>query len=394
MNQTRPCHILIFEPRIAGHHLTWLRYISLDFLDKGYRLTLAIDGRPQSALHYEKLLDELQDGVHVISVYDDSGKLHGGSKTAALAATLARSGADHVFMNNFDDVSSNMLRKAFIGSLPPKLLRGRMSGVYFRPRFLANPFWPPGNFIKRIGFRRLVKGGWFLHLFLMDEYLCQEHAHRYSAAGMHFLPDPWSGDFSREAVSARVQLQIPGDRLVFLHYGLGARRKGLHLAVEAMNRHPESKWHLLCAGKLKTDRRLMHRMMSLENTGKATILDRYVSDNEQQLCFCASDAVLLPYISHFGSSGVLSLAAAAGKLVIASDGGLLGQRVRDHGLGLCFSSGNITALSHAMAQVEAMSREQRQCYVVNAKAYAGRCDRQAFRRALHAIPFSARNHLQ
>jgi hypothetical protein len=391
MSPATRCHILIFEPRVAGHHLTWLRYISQDFLAKGYRLTLAIDGRPQTASLYDRLLAELEATVQIISIYDDRGKLHGGSKTAALAAALARSGADHVFINNFDDVASNMFRRASMGSYPPAILRGRMSGVYFRPRFLPNPFWPPGNFIKRIGFQRLVKKGWFLHLFLMDEYLCQEHAYRYPAAGMHFLPDPWSGDFSTETLSARQQLNIACDRLVFLHYGLGARRKGLHLAVEAMNRHPEAKWHLVCAGKLKTDRNLMHRLKLLENSGNATVLDRYVSDNEQQLCFCASDVVLLPYINHFGSSGVLSLAAAAGKIVIASDNGLLGRRVRDHKLGICFSSGNSTALSNAMAQVETMSSEQKQCFAANAISYAGQCDRNAFRRALHSMSLSPKN---
>ncbi len=391
MTPATRCHILIFEPRVAGHHLTWLKYVSQDFLAKGYHLTLAIDKRPQTASRYDRLLAELQVPVQIISIYDGRGKLYGGSKTAALAAALARSGADHIFINNFDDIASNMFRRASMGSYPPDILRGRLSGVYFRPRFLPNPFWPPGNFIKRVGFQRLVKKGWFLHLFLMDEYLCQEHAHRYPAAGLHFLPDPWSGDFSTGTLSARQQLNIPRDRLVFLHYGLGARRKGLHLAAEAMSRRPEAKWHLVCAGKLKTDRHLMRRLKHLENSGKATVLDRYVSDGEQQLCFCASDAVLLPYINHFGSSGVLSLAAAAGKIVIASDSGLLGRRVRDHSLGICFSSGNSTALSHAMAQVETMSSEQKLSFAANAISYAGRCDRKAFRRALHAIPFNLKS---
>jgi len=391
MSPDTRCHILIFEPRVAGHHLTWLRYISQDFLAKGYRLTLAIDGRPQTASRYDQLLSELPETVQTFSIYNDRGKVDGGSKTAALAAAFTRSGADHVFINNFDDVASNMFRRASMGSYPPDILRGRMSGVYFRPRFLPNPFWPPGNYIKRVGFQRLVKKGWLLHLFLMDEYLCQKHAHRYPAAELHFLPDPWSGDYTTGTLSARQQLNIPCNRLVFLHYGLGARRKGLHLAVEAMNRHPGAKWHLVCAGKLKTDRNLMHRLTLLENSGKATILDRYVSDSEQELCFCASDVVLLPYINHFGSSGVLSLAAAAGKIVIASDSDLLGQRVRDHRLGICFSSGNSSALSNAMAQVETMSSEQKRSFAANAISYAGHCDRHAFRRALQSIPFTLKS---
>ncbi len=387
MSPDSPRHILIFEPRLAGHHLTWLRYISQDLQDKGYRLTLAVDGRAQTVSRYDDLLTRLQAPVRILSAYDDHGRFNGGSRTAAMAAAMAQSGADHAFLNNFDDIASGMLRRAAVGIYPPALLKGRLSGVYFRPRFLANPCWPPGNLLKWTGFRRLVNSGWFFHLFLMDEYLCRSHMDKYPAAGMHFLPDPWSGDFSTPTSAARKQLNIPDDRLVFLHYGLGARRKGLHLASAAMTGHRGSKWHLLCAGKLKSDPGLLKHLRSLESSGRATILDRYVTDREQQLCFCAADAVLLPYIDHFGSSGVLSLAAAAGKIVIASDSGLLARRVSEHDLGICFPSGNSTALAKAMTQVESMSSQQRRNYFDNAKSYAGRCDRKAFRQALHAIPF-------
>ena len=33
-------HLLIYEPRIEGHHLSWLRFITEDFLSAGLRLTL------------------------------------------------------------------------------------------------------------------------------------------------------------------------------------------------------------------------------------------------------------------------------------------------------------------------------------------------------------------
>ena len=65
-------------------------------------------------------------------------------------------------------------------------------------------------------------------------------------------------------------------------------------------------------------------------------MGRYITDQEEKLGFCACDAVLLPYIGHIGSSAILSRAAAAGKMVIASDEGLIAKRVRKHGLGRLF----------------------------------------------------------
>lgn len=41
---------------------------------------------------------------------------------------------------------------------------------------------------------------------------------------------------------------------------------------------------------------------------------------------------------------MLSLCAAAGKMVIASDKGLVGQRVREHNLSWLFLSGNVEEL--------------------------------------------------
>ncbi len=45
-------------------------------------------------------------------------------------------------MNNLDDIASAITRRAAIGLLPPPVLKGRLSGVYFRPRFLAAMRWP------------------------------------------------------------------------------------------------------------------------------------------------------------------------------------------------------------------------------------------------------------
>ena len=104
----------------------------------------------------------------------------------------------------------------------------------------------------------------------------------------------------------------------------------------------------------------------------------------EALCFCAADVVLLPYINHFGSSGVLSLAAGAGKMVVASDDGLVGRRVLEHKLGLLFSSGNTKSLGKSMSQAMSLSRSDRDQFHNSALEYALSCNREAFRKALLA----------
>lgn len=385
MKPSAPRHILVFEPSMAGHHLSWLRYIAEDLLWAGYKLTLAVDMGPVSRKLLQDSLADLLPEVSLLSVFDDTGKFHGGSMTEALGHCLEKSGAQEAFVNNLDHIASSCLRRAALGIMPPESLRGRISGVYFRPRFLANPAWPPGNILKAAGFNRLCRQRWFNHILFMDEALLAQAEERYAGADFHLLPDPWDGDFSLSQKEARANLGIPMDRYVLLHYGIGDRRKGLHLTVRAMqDSAPEAPLFLLCAGKIGGDSENIKALRELEAQGRALVLNRYVSGPDERRCFCASDAVLLTYIHHFGSSGVLSLAAAAGKMVIASDEGLIGQRVRNHKLGLLFKSGDWSELQKCLARAASTSEADRAGYQKAALAYGASCTRTAFRDALLA----------
>jgi glycosyltransferase involved in cell wall biosynthesis len=387
MISSKQPHILIFEPRIKGHHLKWLRYITEDLITAGFKLTLGVDWRAESRKLICNELSSLIEKVNILSVYNKAGKLRKGSKLKALVDCFAESEAQEVFVNNLDDIVSHCLRQSSVGIFPPKILQGRVSGVYFRPRFLLNPVWPPGNFIKTIGFTRLIKKHWFKNIYLMDEYLFYRVQDRPTDQSFHFLPDPWSGDFSQPMDQAREILKIPLDKFVFLNYGIGDKRKGLHLVIQAMlEASYESRLFLLCAGQISRNTAIRSGLDKLETLGHAKVLNRYVSDVEEALCFCAADAVLLPYISHFGSSGVLSLAAGAGKMVIASDDGLVGKRVLEHKLGLLFSSGNTKALGKSMIQAVSLSQSDRDQFQNSAAEYAMSCNREAFRQALLA-PF-------
>lgn len=378
-------HILIFEPGLAGHHLSWLRYVAEDLLQAGYRLTLAVDGSFAARALLQSNLGGVIGDVSLLSAFDDQGKFQGGNILASLASCLEKSGADEAFVNNIDYFASSCLRSAALGILPPAALRGRLSGVYFRPRFLANPCWPPGNIIKAAGFRKLCRQRWFKHILLLDEHLLAEARRNYTGPGFHFLPDPWDGNFPHDQNEAQKALGLPAGRYVLLHYGIGDRRKGLHLTLQALLAEPpDSPLFLVCAGKMSQDKRVASKLTELERRGKVLILDRYVSSAEEKLCFCACDAVLLTYRRHFGSSGVLALAAAAGKMVIASDEGLVGRRVREHKLGLLFSSGKVGELAQCLKQASWLPAEDRNRYREAVLAFSRLCSREAFRTALLA----------
>jgi glycosyltransferase involved in cell wall biosynthesis len=379
----RPQHLLLYEPRIEGHHLVYLRYIVEDLRQAGMQLTLALDQRPGAQDFIHEQLGSLLDGLRVIPARDQAGWRGGRGKAGAAAACLQLAGAQAAFLCSFDEIASHCLRRAAFGWMPPAVLRGVLGGIYFRPRFLRDGILSPNQLLKKWGFARLLRGGWFGQILLMDEYLHASLKASHPNAPAFFLPDP-SPDFHGPAkAEARAEMRLPQNARVFLFYGGPYQRKGLDLAVAAMrNLPPESRAFLLCVGRQPADGALSRELARLAGSQRACQINRFVSRAEEELSFAACDAVLLPYRGHFGSSGVLSLAAAAGKPVIASDEELIGRRVREHRLGLLFPSGNAPELRQRIEQMANLPDEQLAQWSQAAKEYAPLCSREAFRCAL------------
>jgi glycosyltransferase involved in cell wall biosynthesis len=375
--------MLLYEPRTEGHHLGWLRFIIEDLLSAGLQLTLAADLRPENAPKVREQLAGLLREIKLINAYDANGRRHGDQKMGSVAHCLHESGAANVFLCAFDEIASHCWRRATFGMLPPAELRGRMGGIYHRPRFLDAPNWSLDRRLKQPGFRRLSRQGWLRQLLFVDEFLAQHLKNQFPAAPIFFLPDPCPAGYHGEVRAARQALKLPEDKRIFLFYGGGYRRKGLHLAVRAMqdlSANPAA--FLLCAGQLNPTGETAGGLEQLVRQGRACLINRYVSMAEEKNCFAASDVVLLPYLNHFGTSGVLSRAMAAGKPVIVSDEQLLGRLTREQGLGLLFPSGDIKLLRQKIQEATVFSSETTARFSAAVHAYARRYSREAYRRAL------------
>lgn len=376
-------HVLLYEPRVEGHHPAWLRFITEDLLSGGFELTLAVDGRPTARQVLEDSLGELLTRVKLLNALEADGSRRGGSSIRSVALCLEQGGASRAFLGEFDEIASWMFRRAALGLLPPAALRARVGGIYHRPRFMAAPWWSPNGWLKQRGLQHLLAGGWLNPVLFLDEALRRACRSEHPNAPLFYLPNPCPPPYAGEPTDAQRQLGVPRDRRVFLFYGGGYRRKGLHLAVEAFlglpANHPA---FLLCVGRQNPDPKTAGGIAELAGQQRALLINRYVSTAEEALSFVASDVVLLPYINHFGISAVLTQAAAARKPVIASDEQLLGRETREHGLGLLFPSGNVTALRDRIVEVARFTPDQQRHYELAADAYAQRHSRTAYRAAL------------
>jgi glycosyltransferase involved in cell wall biosynthesis len=376
-------HLLLYEPRTEGHHLGWLRFIADDLLSANFQLCIAADLRPGARERVEQNLTGLLGEVKLFSAYDENGRRHLDGKARSVAHCLKISGAKNVFLCALDEIASHCWRGATFGFQPPLELRGRIGGIYHRPRFLEASKYSLDRALKIPGFNRLLRKNWWRQILFVDEFLAADLQKKNPSAPIFFLPDVCPPGYDSDALTARNKLEIPPDRKVFLFYGTGARRKGLHIAVEAMLRlPPDFPAFLLCAGQQNPAGKTAADLAQLVRQNRAKLLDRYVTVEEEKLCFAASDAVLLPYLNHFGTSGVLSRAMSAGKPVIVSDEQLLGRLTREHRLGLMFPSGNVSALAQCLRQVTQFSISDLNQFSVAAKNYAQTYSRAAFRAAL------------
>src|SRR6185437_17084608 len=103
--------------------------------------------------------------------------------------------------------------------MPPYGLRGRLGGIWHRPRFLGSSGFSPNQRLKALGFARLLRGGWFSQIMLLDPYLQANFKQREPAAPAFFLPDFFLADFAADRATARRAIGLPNDRRVFLFYG-------------------------------------------------------------------------------------------------------------------------------------------------------------------------------
>lgn len=379
---SRP-HLLLYEPRTEGHHLGWLRFMVDDLLSANFQLSIAADLRPGARERVEQQLAGRLNDVQLLSAYDQTGRRHLDGKDRSVAHCLKISGAENVFLCALDEIASTCWRRATFGLRPPAELRGRIGGIYHRPRFLATPQCSLDRALKIGGFRKLLRENWWRQILFVDEFLAADLQTANPGAPIFSLPDPCPPGYDGDVVTARKNLEIPDDRKIFLFYGTGAKRKGLHLAVDAMQQLPKgSSAFLLCAGQQNPTGKTAADLAQLVRENRARLLNRYVSEAEEKMCFAASDAVLLPYLKHFGTSGVLSRAMAAAKPVIVSDEQLLGRLTREHQLGLVFPSGNVSALQQAITQVAHLSASDTAKFAAAARRYADLYSRAAFRAAL------------
>ena len=160
-----------------------------------------------------------------------------------------------------------------------------------------------------------------------------------------YLTDPYSGDTKKVCTPGNVH----NDKLIFLHFGALAKRKGtidILYALKTLSKVEQEKIHFIFAGQVLDEIKTEFYQLTDELGGKIEIdiYDDYLP-LERIEEFCAiSDYILVPYYNTAQSSGVISYAAKYSVPVIGPKKGLLGKIIRTFKLGITLQDINAESI--------------------------------------------------
>ena len=140
---------------------------------------------------------------------------------------------------------------------------------------------------------------------------------------------PPASDSDRPSARRRLGLPLEGSR-VLLFFGLVRPYKGLDTLLQGFVQLLQGggSYHLVVAGEFYQNRERYEPLLGeLQARGHLTLHDRFIPNEQVADYFTAADAVVLPY-RHATQSGVVPLAYAFGRGVVASRVGGLEESVR------------------------------------------------------------------
>jgi glycosyltransferase involved in cell wall biosynthesis len=184
---------------------------------------------------------------------------------------------------------------------------------------------------------------------------------------VHVVPHPAITRYADLARRLGLRRRADGSRFTLLMFGRIFAYKGLAqlIRAEALLGDRVANLRIVIAGRGDDPWALADRM---GDRGRYEVRNAFIEDREVAQLFLDADAVALPYVEA-SQSGVLNVAAAFGKPVVASDVGELGATVAANGLGLVVPAGDPAALAAAIAEL-AVRPDLARAFGANARAWA------------------------
>ncbi len=371
-NQSR---LMLFDMALGGHHGNYIQHLIDSAYEKKILGEIDIVVLPQFASVHQDAVKAISDFKHpqinlvYISIAEEAAL---GSRKSGFDRAMRNFREWEIFCKYAQKLQTTYALIMYLDTYTLPIAFGKkspcfFSGIYFRPTFHYSTFTNyQSSWQKNIQYwREKVTINQILHRPQLHKLLCLDpfavkalQFHQHNSKMVH-LADPVSPNppLLDNLSSFQAKLGIEQHRRVFLLFGALDERKGIYQLLDAIELLPPEltqNFCLLIVGKTNLDEqtRIQSKIAALRQTHPVQILELYdfIPEKEVPKYFQAADVILAPYQCHVGMSGILLLAAAAGKPVLSSSYGLMGKLVRHHRLGLAVDSTVPAEITQALSR--------------------------------------------
>jgi glycosyltransferase involved in cell wall biosynthesis len=240
-----------------------------------------------------------------------------------------------------------------------------VSGIYFRPTLHYQDFvqcqltWRDRiqQIREKLVLQQVLRNPQIKTLFCLDPFAVKYIQQAQKKVQIAPLPDPIVETFvsSSQILILREKLGVEKNRKICLLFGALTGRKGIYEMLDSLLELPSKTHEHLCivlAGQSnsKEQQRLVTKIAEVTASCPVQVISHFefIRESEVPTYFQMADIVLAPYQRHVGMSGILLQAAVAGKPVLSSNFGLMGEMVRKHRLGLAIDSSKPAEIATAL----------------------------------------------
>lgn len=232
-----------------------------------------------------------------------------------------------------------------------------VSGISFRTDFFkeATGFYPQ---LKKWLLARALQSGQIHSLFCLVQSLVPTIRSIAGLARVEPLCDPIKSYVISSEVREefRVKHAIPKGKKIYLNFGFLDDRKGMEVFLDGCKQLPPAEHENMClvlAGPIAPAYRPQIEAAIAQVPALQIItLFGYLPAQEVQICFELADVVLMLYQGHTGMSSVLVRGAMAGKAMLGTELGMIGDLIRERGLGKVVDATDALVVGNALRLIQ------------------------------------------
>jgi glycosyltransferase involved in cell wall biosynthesis len=369
--------LMLFDLSINGHHPVYIQHLIQWWGDHRLPFALDIVVSPKFIQNHSDVIDFAAQYNHCsisfvpISVQEEHelkprnlGAMKRVSRSfqewQLLCRYATRLKSDHCLILYFDPYQLSLI---FAERSPCPI-----SGIYFRPTFHYQDFTQCRltrrdrlqQIREKLLLSQVFRNPQLKTIFCLDPFAVKYLERLQKKVQVFSLPDPIVETLvsPEQIFELREKLGIEANRKVALLFGALTGRKGIYETLDSLldlSDKPHPPLCLVLAGQanIQDQERLMTKIAELHVVCDVQIIGQFefCKESEVPVYFQMADIVLAPYQHHVGMSGILLQAAAAGKPVLSSNFGLMGQMVKRYNLGLAIDSSKPSDIAMALVQL-------------------------------------------